>query len=1089
MHVRKQTEEDRILRLAVREGLLSEEDVRSIELPPGRQTMETGTWGPRIQRLLSTGRLQESSIHRLIRLDREESETVAEAPAGSTFIMGEDFAPSPTIQPVQREHHPPGFPVRDWDRYQFVQFLGEGGMGTVFKAFDPRLKRNVALKFIRGDDERHKRRFLQEAQAQARVEHPNVCKIYEVGEVEDKLFIAMQFIDGMSLDRAQAAMTLEEKVAVMQDVSEGIHAAHRLGLIHRDIKPGNIMVEKREGTKYHPYVMDFGLARLTESNSEMTQAGFVLGTPAYMSPEQASGGAQPLDRRSDVFSLGATLYALLCGRTPFGGNSALEVLSNIATLEPEPVSSYRKEVPRDLDTIVMKCLEKDPVHRYDSARGLADDLSRFLNREPIQGRPASWTYRLGKKARKHRGMVAVSAAALAIIASLVLFSVHARLVTARQARLAQQFGREVERMEAVMRYGYMSRLHDVNREKAIVRNRMAAVRSMMQALGGGAKGPGEYALGRGSAALHEYDTARQLLESAWKDGYRQPEVSYTLGLVLGAQYEAELDSADRIPDAGQREAKKKELERTLKQPAVSYLRQSTGASLDASDYGEARIAYYDRRYDEALSRSERALRQVPWLYEARKVQADVFYRRGGAERDSGHYDRAAELFARADESYRQAIREAESDPELYLALARNWLAALSMNIYSGQGDPSSSFDRIIDACKGASAADPRNPEAPAGTSQAYSGLAVYLQDHGRDPMPDIRNAIDFATRAVAIDDRSVIALSSAALAYSQSGLLESSRGEDPRKSLNTSIAWFRKAAEIKADDSIYTDEGDTYRVLAEYEMDHGGNPIPSLTQAISCFQAATRINPRNGNCYNNLGVANDLKGSYEATQGMDPVASWTAAIQYYRKAVELSPGLLYGYSNQAIPYLWLAAYRLDKGADPSGDLQNAEDLLKKAIAANPNHANFHANLAAVYGTRARYLASRSQDPSQVIAMAMQALDTAVKISPDDYSFRLSQAQIELQEAEYRQSRKQPAVGNLRRARESLDQAFRMTRDDADCYLAEATWCALEASAAGNGATIIQRGLRAVDRAVALAGPSQEATTLKQRLLALQKKIP
>ena len=217
-------------------------------------------------------------------------------------------------------------------------------MGRVYLAYDPVLRRNVALKFVRGDDPELVHRFVSEAQAQARVEHERVCKVYEVGEVQGQPFIAMQYVEGRSLLDLIRELSLEQKVMVMQQVTEGVHAAHRAGLIHRDIKPTNILVERGEDGRWKPYVMDFGLAR--DWQREATVTGTVLGTPHYMAPEQARGEVSQLDRRADVYSLGATLYVMLTGKTPIPGTNALEVLTNLATLEPRRCASTTRTCRR-----------------------------------------------------------------------------------------------------------------------------------------------------------------------------------------------------------------------------------------------------------------------------------------------------------------------------------------------------------------------------------------------------------------------------------------------------------------------------------------------------------------------------------------------------------------------------------------------------------------------------------------------------------------------------------------------------------------------------------------------------------------------
>ena len=248
--------------------------------------------------------------------------------------------------------------------------IGSGGMGEVFKAWDKELERWVALKYLRHDDPELVERMFREARAQARVDHPGVCKVYEVGEEDGRPYIAMQHVEGPLLDEAARDMTLEQKVLVVKQVAEAVAAAHAVGLIHRDLKPANIKVGETEDGQLRPYVLDFGIAREQEV-SGLTVTGQILGTPGYLSPEQARGEVTTLDRRTDVFSLGVILYELLGGKSPFEGDSDAEVLVNLLEGEPLPLRRSAPDVPRDLETVIMTCLEDRLDRRYQSARELA----------------------------------------------------------------------------------------------------------------------------------------------------------------------------------------------------------------------------------------------------------------------------------------------------------------------------------------------------------------------------------------------------------------------------------------------------------------------------------------------------------------------------------------------------------------------------------------------------------------------------------------------------------------------------------------------------------------------------------------------
>ena len=630
-------------------------------------------------------------------------------------------------------------------RYVLGPQLGEGGMGEVREAWDLVLKRTVALKILRALDPVSLIRFMHEAQLQARLVHPHVCRIYDVECTQGAPRIAMQLVEGgRTLADLAHQLTVAELIGIFTQVAEAIQAAHRLKLIHRDLKPSNILLEPGPEGGWTAYVCDFGLAMALGEPALTTSHGF-RGTPAYMAPEQFKGERELIGPPTDVFALGGTLFFALYGRIPEGGCLELPGLLGRRLAPPALPPCPKAPLPRDLETLLLKCLEPDPGHRYPSMAALAEEFRRLGRGEPIQARPVNGVRRALGRLRpgpRPRLLAAVALGSLGLTLGLLLANRQWDRHRERRLALDRRFALAASELEHDLQMERMLPVHDLRAGYTRILQRMGVLQAQMAELGADSEGPGRYALGRARLLMGDEAGARLDLERAWACGNQGPEVAEALAeaLVLAGDPGVKAPSGPSRPGSAPDPAAvtSRRLEVLFHQGSGG----TAGLTMAEGDQARALLAFSQRDYARAAAAARASLVDAPWRFEAATLEARSLLALGRQQAQAGDAAGAERTLGQAIETALRHLALAPSDPGLahvYLIAAR---AQASLARRRG-ALPSGRLADLARRSEEALRLDPDRPELQDDRLRISLLQAACRMDQGQDPRPGLTSALAF----------------------------------------------------------------------------------------------------------------------------------------------------------------------------------------------------------------------------------------------------------------------------------------------------------------------------------------------------------
>lgn len=836
--------------------------------------------------------------------------------------------------------------------------FAEGATSQVYRAIDETSGRPVAVKVLKSSSPDIARRFRFEAEVLARLDHPGIARLVDAGEWDSHPFLATEFIDGAAIDQALADQPTETIVRVFIKVADALAHAHDNGLLHRDLKPANVLVRRAPDGDLEPVIVDFGLAA-DLAEPQQTASGALLGTPAFMAPEQAKGARSEIGRSTDIYGLGAVLYATLAGRPPYTADNAGDLIAAILG-GPPPRPGAR--VPRPLEAIIDCAMARRSERRYGSARRMAADLTAWLDGQSVRAMHGFRWRLAGRTMRRHWGATAAVLATVLILGLLGLQQVWLKSRAADRQELALALNERLALSRERMRLAHLAPRHDITPalerlEREIeALERVAAQRSTGEAPALG------LVLGQMLLDIGRYDEAVSTLESARRQGCRSERCATSLALGYLQLYERDLERRLAFSDSATEGDTPVELIRARELVAES---RHTGRA-------DLRLAALSQPLEEVVRRVELRVAEEPWQYDAVLALAESRYRAGLEDARADRVESAMRLLAAAERDFEHAATIARSLPAAYLGACRARARRMEI-VTTGRIDAGEGLDDLPDSCRYARLVLPGHAASYSLPGLVYERLATKARRAGAHD-----RAAEFIGAALAVLDRAPPELlTQPALQVARARVLTTSvrverlDTEEAAARLREALALARSATET---DPALTPAWHARAIALGLLSARAVDDAAELArEAVETADRVAQRWPEHRSVRNLLGSSLlDLAYRQRLRDGAGEEALGRALV-ILERLVEDAPDYDSALNNLGLGYLELALHRLDAGEEFEAVERRSRQALGRVLERRPSHPSARLNLSTLHLTVAERLIDRGLDPGDRVQRSLRLL--------------------------------------------------------------------------------------------------------------------